>query len=247
MSKDKRFISITLLTVGALLMLNALTTGIMSSFHIGVVAELFIGAAFALYGCLWRILTPLKWLNVAALILLIALVFSVSFLFIYGHTGDTAYDEDAVIVLGAGLRGEAISNPLERRLIETMRYQARNPNALICVTGGQGKGESITEAEAEARYLIRCGVSSDRIILEDRSISTLENLLFAKLLLDKRFADSYTVVVITNPFHAFRAQLIAKGIGLTVHRVGSSGDGGILAPSAYLRELAAIAAQIIGI
>ena len=137
-----------------------------------------------------------------------------AFIALYGQADNVSYDEDVVIVLGAGLRGDRVSDPLRRRLDAAIEYHEKNPDALIVVTGGRGIGEDVTEAYAMEKYLIDRGVLQERIIKEESSTSTNENMRFSKVLLDDILPDGYTVAVITNNFHVFRGVSIAKLEGL---------------------------------
>ncbi|MCD7885036.1 MAG: YdcF family protein [Lachnospiraceae bacterium] len=86
---------------------------------------------------------------------------------------------DYVIVLGAQVRGEKPSRALLKRLERAAEYADENPDTLLILSGGQGPDEGISEAECMYRYLVEAGVSEDRLIREDASTSTRENLLFS--------------------------------------------------------------------
>ena len=163
----------------------------------------------------------------------------VVFLFIYGNTGSVTYNEDVVIVLGAGVRGEIVTRPLARRLDTAFYYWQRNPDAYIIVTGGLGNRATITEAEAMARYLVRRGMPREKILLEELSTSTYENLKFAKEILDKHFPGGFRAVLVTNDFHIYRAVRTARGVGLDVNRRGAYTDW-YSWPVNYLREMLAV-------
>ena len=75
-------------------------------------------------------------------------------------------NEKAVVVLGAGLRGEQVSGLLARRLDAALAYYRQNPDVLLVVSGGQGPDEAIPEAEAMARYLQAHGVPGENILKE---------------------------------------------------------------------------------
>lgn len=124
---------------------------------------------------------------------------------------------DYVIVLGAGLVGETPSNPLRARITEAYTYAINNPDTVIVASGGQGFGESISEAECIKRELVKKGIDENRIILENKSTSTIENLRFSKPLIGD---DDASVGIITNSFHEYRAMMIAKKEGYkNIHSV----------------------------
>lgn len=160
-------------------------------------------------------------------------------LFLYGTNDSATYDEDCVIVLGAGIKGEQILSALQYRLDKAIEYSGKNPKALIVVTGGQGINESVTEAYAMEKYLLAHNIPKDRIILEERATSTYENLLFSKEILDTRLKSGYKAAIITNGFHIFRAARFASLVGLDSSHLHAD----ILwynAPLNYVREVLAV-------
>ena len=129
---------------------------------------------------------------------------------------------DYVIVLGAGLNADGTpSETLAYRLDAALAYldAPGNEGTRCVVTGGQGGDEPRTEASAMAMYLQERGIASDRIILEERATSTVENLRFSRELVPA----GVRVGVVTNDFHLFRALRIAQ-------REGFSGVVGLPAP-----------------
>ncbi len=161
------------------------------------------------------------------------------FLFFFGLNDTVTYDEDVIIVLGAGIRGETPTKALVYRLNKALEYHERNPKALIVVSGGQGPREDISEALAMERYLVERGVTSSNIIKEDKSTSTQENFLFSKRILDNHFDREYTTSYVTNDFHIFRASIYAKIAGLSPNRLHASTPWYLVPPS-YFRECAAV-------
>lgn len=115
-----------------------------------------------------------------------------------------------LIILGAQVRGTKITNSLMRRLDAALTYLNENPETRAIVSGGQGKGEEISEARAMADYLIAEGIEKNRILLEEASTSTIENLWFSSGLLDDM---DTSVAVVTNNFHLYRALEIGKKVG----------------------------------
>ena len=119
-------------------------------------------------------------------------------------------DLDYVIVLGAGVNGTTPSIPLAKRIEEAYDYMSENPDTIVIASGGQGFMESISEAECIKNELVRMGIDEDRIIMEDKSTSTIENLRFSKAFITD---DDARIGIITNSFHEYRAGLIAKEAG----------------------------------
>lgn len=119
-------------------------------------------------------------------------------------------DVDYLIVLGAQVRGRRITRSLLKRLEAAEKYLRAHPRTKVIVSGGQGRGEEISEAEAMAGYLEEHGIAGARILLEDKSTSTRENLRFSSALMDK---ETDTVAIVTNDFHLYRAMLMGKREG----------------------------------
>lgn len=117
---------------------------------------------------------------------------------------------DWVIVLGAQVRGTKITNSLRHRLDAAIQYLSENEGTRVIVSGGQGKGEAVTEAFAMAEYLERHGISPERIYLEDKSESTRQNLELSAVIMKEK---SKTVGIVTNNFHVRRALLLAGRLG----------------------------------
>lgn len=112
--------------------------------------------------------------------------------------------------------------PLRKRLDCAKAYAEENPDTIFFLSGGQGSGEDITEAEAMYRYLTEKGVDGDRLILEDRSTSTKENLEFCSQIQDIK---DKKVGVLSNNFHVYRAGLMAEKLGYQhVARVPAPSD-----------------------
>ena len=120
-------------------------------------------------------------------------------------------DCEFVIVLGAQIRGTRITKSLARRLEAAYEYYRENPDVTIIVSGGRGRGEDVTEAEAMAGYLEAKGVPSEKILKEDKSTDTNENILYSLEFIKNKNAK---VAIATSNFHIFRAIHIAKAKGL---------------------------------
>lgn len=118
---------------------------------------------------------------------------------------------DYIIVLGAQIRGRVITGTLKRRLDKALVYLQKNAETLCIVSGGQGRGEAVSEAQAMADYLIANGIAEERVILENQSKSTYENLVNCLEIIDEPEQDK--VGIVTNNFHIYRATKYAQMIG----------------------------------
>ena len=155
---------------------------------------------------------------------------------------------DFVVVLGAGLMGGRRVSPLLASRLERGRsvYASLAPAAdgqgdgpMLVVSGGKGSDERLSEAEAMANYLVEAGFPAERILKEDQSRNTEENLLFSAALMKANRPEGYRCVVVTNDFHSYRAALIARDLGVPAQVVGSPTAAYFL-PSATIREFIAV-------
>jgi len=235
---------------GMMLLLNGIIMLFFTNVNVGNFACMFFGIVFVACGlcrgnpdkmCDNKFFRALFNLIVAGSIFAVAFSF---FLDMYGKTDTTDYKEDVLIVLGAGGRGEAVTNPLAYRLNEAVEYLEKNKKAIVIVSGGQGNGESISEAEAMRRYLENSGIDPDRILKEDKSTSTYENFRFSKAIADERFGSQYDAVFVTNDFHVFRAERIGAQAGLSLNRMGAPLDWYVFWPCT-LREGLAVAKHFV--
>ena len=160
-----------------------------------------------------------RWMFSISCGLVISLLVSLETNVLMNRGGMPAIPADAVIVLGAGVNGTEPSLSLRTRLDAALDYLEENPDVPVVLTGGQGYGEEITEAQCMYDYLTTRGVTSERILLEEQATSTAENFAFSKPLLAVEGIDVETdlVAVVTNDFHIYRAGLIAarEGYALT--------------------------------
>ncbi|MFF0292325.1 YdcF family protein [Kitasatospora sp. NPDC004614] len=152
-------------------------------------------------------------------------------------------DVDYVVVLGSGLIGGTRVPPLLASRLERGRalYERQAANGrppLLITSGGQGPDEKLPESHAMAAYLTERGFPADRIVLEDRSRTTEENLRFSRELMTAANPD-YRCIVVTNNFHAFRAAILARQESVN-GQVAGSPTAAYFWPSATIREFVAV-------
>lgn len=160
------------------------------------------------------------------------------------HISEPVENVRAVMILGCRVRGEEPSEMLKARMNAALEVLAGSPEAVCVVSGGQGKGEDIPEAEAMRRYLTDNGISPERIYAESESTNTRENFRFSKPILEE-LGITDGIVVVTNEFHQYRAELYARENGLDVgHYSAKTHTSSIL--NYWLREWLGLFRAILG-
>lgn len=177
--------------------------------------------------------------QIVAVVLCICLA---GFLFVLGNIIREAHQEpkpkaDYVIILGAHVFGERMSANLKYRVQVAGEYLKENPNTKAILSGGQGNGEDISEAEAMRRYLVQEGISEDRLLLDDTSVNTEQNIANSAKLIGSK---EKRVVVVSNDFHIYRAKRIARKQGYRyVEGLGSKTHPHTI-PNCFSREVLAV-------
>jgi uncharacterized SAM-binding protein YcdF (DUF218 family) len=156
------------------------------------------------------------------------------------------YHQDYLIVLGAGLiNGDQVSKLLAARIDRAIVFAQKQLGKggqmpKLIMSGGQGSDESISEAAAMKRYAVAHGISQEMILLEDKSVNTLQNMQFSKQIAQQDFGSSnFKATFFSNSFHIFRAGLFAKQAGLNANGVGAKTRFYYLT-NAVLREMAGV-------
>ena len=237
----KKILRLIPITVGAYLVLNAIIVLIVYASNLGLIPQAAFGWLLIGYGIFFDKIKKIKPKYIHSFVAFItaAIVLYGGALGIYGSMDKVEYDEDVVIILGSGLRGEEVAPNLAKRLDKAAEYYEKNNDAYFVVTGGQGPFEAITEALAMERYLIEKGVPQEKIIKEDKSTSTYENFEFAFRILNEKQIPTESVIFITNKFHIYRAEGIAKSMGIDVMKLGAD-TVWYTVPMNYMREMVAV-------
>lgn len=143
---------------------------------------------------------------------------------------------DYVIVLGAQVRGDVPSKALYRRIRKAEEYLKKNPETVAVLSGGKGNGENISEAQAMYDCLVEAGIEEERLLIEDKSTSTVENLEFSAELIGKEAKTG----IISQNFHIYRALKLARHQGYTnVCGIAASSEP-VYQPHFMVREAFAI-------
>ncbi len=149
-------------------------------------------------------------------------------------------DKDFLIVLGCALRKDGTPSPLlkdrlDRAIAFRNRQLADTGKDLIFVTsGGQGSDEVVSESTAMKRYLTENGIPEQRILEEDRSTNTFENMKFSREKIGDRASDAKIAFSTTN-YHVFRSGLFARRVKMRAVGMGAKAKW-YFWPNALVRE-----------
>lgn len=119
-------------------------------------------------------------------------------------------EREYLIVLGAHVRGQRMSKALYERVHTAWEYLRDHPRTKAVLSGGQGEGEEITEARAMEKYLLAKGIAKERLLLEEHSTNTTENIRYSLAMIKD---CQKPIGVVTNHFHVFRGCAIARKAG----------------------------------
>lgn len=213
----------------------------------GMTALCFLGlaAVLAFYGLM------LRWHTKAAAILSIlaavvlaagaALLIVTEVPIVRDARSDADTDADYLIVAGAAVHGTTPSLSMVERTDAALAWLNEHPDGIAVVSGGQGDGEDMTEAQAMYDYLTAHGVAPARILQEPEAATSYENLLFSLRVIEAHGGDTTgRIAVCSSEYHLHRLAYIAEDLGFTPVRVAAKTRHLSLRLNYYLREAAAM-------
>ncbi|MGN0373430.1 MAG: YdcF family protein [Enterocloster sp.] len=209
-----------------------------------------------------------KWVPVSIITTCVAGLAVLILLCIQVFVGAASSDKpglDYVIVLGARVKEHAVSNSLRKRLDRAILYAEENPDTILVLSGGKGSGEEVSEAEVMYEYLVYNGIRPDKLLLEERSVSTVENIAYSRIVIErnrlyekqehrteamprKNPTGNYVTAadrpleigVLTSNFHIYRARMTAEKWGFeNVYGISAESDP-VLFIHLCVRECASI-------
>lgn len=154
---------------------------------------------------------------------------------------DAPDDCEYIIVLGAGLKGDVPTLSLRNRLDAALEWLEAHPDCVAVVSGGQGPGENMPEGEAMGIWLEARGIEPERIIVEDKSTSTMENLENSFALIREAGGEpDGNCAIITSEYHLCRAKLMARSLGVEAWGVAAHTSWPSLMLNYFIREAFAV-------
>ena len=203
-----------------------------AGFWPGAGAVCLLGHGAVLAGPRWLALAVESSFSIALFVFVL-----VELRILLGMRPDREADCPFIIVLGAQIQGTRVTLSLRRRLDAAVSYLEEHPDAVAVLSGGQGKGEAVSEAGAMGEYMRARGISPDRLLLEEKSTSTRENFAFSRSLIPDRSAP---VGVVTNNFHMYRAKEYARRTGYEDPRAIPAPSSPVLFLNYVTREFFAV-------
>lgn len=160
-----------------------------------------------------------------------------------GQTPKAEGDNQYAVVLGAKVNGTTPSLALQFRLEAAYEYAITYPHIQLILSGGQGPGEDCSEAKAMYNYLVDRGIDTERLLVEDQSTSTYENLLYSAKLLPMGVSN---ITIISSDFHLKRAQMLANALDLQADVVAAKTPSVVEGKLRFRERLALLKTKIVG-
>ena len=136
------------------------------------------------------------------------------------------FNKDYILILGCKIKSDGtLSNLLKGRVdkaIEFSKMQKENTGKELdfIPSGGQGEDEVVSEAEAMKKYLIKNGIKEEKILIENKSKNTYQNIKFSDEIIESKMKDAKVVFSTTN-YHVFRAGIIANEQNISMEGIGA--------------------------
>ncbi len=225
-------------------------------FHIGNIVGIAISLVFLIIGIFYNKIAELfvkirrnkKGKIALNAVLSVAAVFALSFIIVLGSvvisSRTTADNQKTIIVLGCSVYGENPSAMLYARIKAAGNYLNENPDSVAVLSGGQGSGERISEAQCMFNVLTeKFKVAPERLYLEDKSTNTASNIANSKKIIEENNLST-DIAVASSDFHLKRAKMICKKNGLNVRTITSHYTF-YSTPAYYLREVLGVYKELL--
>lgn len=128
---------------------------------------------------------------------------------LYGSYDHVEGEPATMLVLGCQVHPWGPSILLQDRLDEALGYLEEHPDLTVIVSGGQGPDEHDSEAAVMRDYLVEAGVEPARILVEEQSHNTVQNITYSAQLMEEHGLDTEQgVLMVSNGFHLTRARML---------------------------------------
>lgn len=215
-------------------------------FLLCLAATMFYRLLFGLFSAMWKHLGgKIALIAISAVLGLLIIYAGVLTVLMLCAAGTPPQNPDAVIVLGCKVQPSG--NPslmLRQRINAAFEYLSENEEVLCIVSGGKGSDEPLSEAETMKNLLVEMGIDGNRIIIEDKSESTRQNIEYSLKLLEEQGKTVSEAAIVTDGFHQLRASLIVKESNVAPTAVSAETPLWLIAPY-WVREWFALSHRFV--
>ncbi len=150
--------------------------------------------------------------------IVLAIILVYAFIILLSSFDSDTDNGDYLVVLGYKLIGDLLPLTLIMRLDKASKYLINNPNCKVILSGGKTNNSSLPEAIAMEEYLLKKGISKERIIKEMYALDTIDNIKYSKEIIK---ADS-KVVILSSRYHILRVRMICKFLDVKAKFIASN-------------------------
>lgn len=149
------------------------------------------------------------------------------------------------ITLGNRATKDGPSDLLKGRIDATKRYLDKNKDACAVLSGGKCKRDYIEESVCMYNELTKCGIDEHRLLIEDKSRSTYENILFSFEIIESENKEK-NLAIVSDSFHQLRARLIVKKLKIRTKVGAVNAKTNVLyLPTYFVREWIALPYEVL--
>lgn len=146
----------------------------------------------------------------------------------YASIPIAASNLDYIIIPGDGLEGDKLSERVKDRVdmgLYFLSLWVRNNECKMILSGGKGKNEYISEAEAMGKHLLSCGFINDRLLYEKNSVSIIESLMFSRDIIKQDSGkDKPYIMIVCSDYHLYRVGMVANKLGFNFRTLAIESD-----------------------
>ena len=162
------------------------------------------------------------------------------------HKGTSTAAPDFLLILGCRVRGDKAEQTLMMRIEAAAEYLKKHPDVIAIPCGGiVHDDQTKSEAEVIAENLVAMGIDNERIILEDKSLTTVQNFVNAKKIIGEMNKSEGSIAFLSSDFHLYRASVIAKKCGVKAESVAADSPSELKIKN-YIREFVCFPALLFG-
>lgn len=154
--------------------------------------------------------------------------------------------ENVYIVFGAKVKADGPARTLASRLDVAVDVMKRDSGTVCIVSGGQGPDEPFTEASCMRDYMVKRGISPDRIFLEEKASNTRENIQYSAELIEKLELTDRQIICISSETHIPRIRLMCAREGIDALYIKAETPVKVFLFTAWVREYLSYAKMLLG-